>query len=84
MAVFEKGDFPNLIAPPIWNTIIPADTDLPSVIRGIYVEAAGYVHVTNIDGTEDTISVDAKVIITGLFKRIWNTGTTATTIHSLK
>lgn len=82
MAEFEHG--PALINAPALGgqSVTPSDTDdLPFACRGICVGVAGDVKVTHWDGDVVTWpALVAGVIHPIAARRIWDTGTTATTI----
>jgi hypothetical protein len=65
--------------------ITPADdTDLTAPIRSLYVEAAGTVKFTGLDGNADTWDVSDNFLIPVAMLRVWATGTTATGLHGVR
>ena len=79
----KVGVSPNSWDCPIWNTITPSDSvDLSYPARALYVEVAGNVKFTNVDGSTDVVPLDAHIVFIGKFQRVWATLTTATGIHA--
>jgi hypothetical protein len=60
--------------------ITPADTDLTTPVRGLYVAGGGDIKLTSADGTTVTITVPSYTNISCVITRVWSTGTTATGI----
>ncbi|WP_139312700.1 spike base protein, RCAP_Rcc01079 family [Acuticoccus yangtzensis] len=59
-------------------TITPNNSaDLPKVVRGISVQAAGNLRAITFEGAEVTLPVPAG-FVPGVFKKVFATGTTAT------
>ena len=64
--------------------ITPADSDLSAVQRSLYIGSAGNLKVTTVNGHEVTFSnVVAGSILPVTVKRVWSTGTTASSIIGL-
>lgn len=64
--------------------ITPADSDLASPVRALYVGASGNVKITDPLGNATTFSnVPAGVILPVTAVRVWSTGTTASAIVGL-
>jgi len=65
-------------------SITPSDTkdlDYPGCV--LYADVAGNIHITGMNGMEDTISVAAGAPYPVRVKKLWATGTTATGIHGI-
>lgn len=57
------------------------DLDYPGCV--LYAQVAGDIHITGMNGMEDTISVAAGAPYPVRVKKLWATGTTATGIHGI-
>lgn len=60
--------------------ITPADADLDTRLREIFVGTGGTVRVSGPDGVVATYTVTDGAILPGYFDRVWATGTTASNI----
>ena len=66
------------------NAVIPDDaTDLAFASRALNVGASGYVRVTTTDGDIATVFVSAGAAFPVRARRVWSTGTTATSIVAM-
>lgn len=66
------------------SNVTPSDaTDLPYATRGINVGVSGTLRITTVSGDTGTINVAAGIVFPIRAMRIWNTGTTASSITAL-
>lgn len=71
--------------PDLFSDVTPSDTaSLPANVIGLYVGGAGTVKASGQDGTVGTFVVAAGQYLTGTFRRVLATGTTATNIVALR
>lgn len=64
--------------------ITPADSDLTNEMRSLYIGSGGNLKVTTVNGHAVTFAnVAAGTIIPVSVKRVWSTGTTASSIIGL-
>lgn len=70
-----------------WVEVTPNDSadnvGTGNVAIGLYIEVAGDVVFTDIDGNDNTVAVPANFYLTCSVKRVKSTGTTATGIFAL-
>lgn len=65
--------------------ITPADADVATNWRALYIGGTGHVRVTTVDGNDTLFSaVPAGTILPVAVKRVWTTTTTATLIVGMR
>lgn len=80
-----KNFTPGLESPAIGaQEVTPDDaSDLPTVSRALNAGNAGSVRVTMLDDSIATLAIGAGVLFPVRVKRVWSSGTTATSIVAL-
>ncbi len=67
------------------ETVTPADSNLTTNYRAIYVGGTGNVKVTSVSGDVATfVACPVGLIIPVAVKRVWSTGTTATYLVGIR